>query len=76
MQYLSDRLTIPTADLNKETITTTLRERGVDEALITKTNNVLQDAALARYAPSMGIKPKDLYEQTEEMINELEGCKL
>ena len=76
MQYLSDRLTIPTAELNKESITATLRNRGVDEALITRTTTVLQDAAFARYAPAMGVKPADLYEQTEQLINDLEDCKL
>lgn len=76
MQYLSDRLTIPTADLNKETITSTLRAKGISETLIEQTNNVLQDAAFARYAPSMAVKPEELYKLTEQMINELEECKL
>lgn len=76
MQYLSHRLTIPTAELNKDSITATLRERGVDEQLIARTNRVLQDAAFARYAPAMGIKPDELYRQTEQMINDLEDCKL
>ena len=76
LQYLSDRLSIPTADLNKETITSTLRNRTIDETLIERTNRVLSDAAFARYAPAMGIKPEELYAQTEQLINDLEDCKL
>ena len=76
LQYLSDRLSIPTADLNKETITSTLRDRTIDETLIDRTNRVLSDAAFARYAPAMGIKPEELYAQTEQLINDLEDCKL
>ena len=76
LQYLSDRLSIPTADLNKETITATLRNRTIDETLIERTNRVLSDAAFARYAPAMGIKPEELYAQTEQLINDLEDCKL
>ena len=76
LQYLSDRLSIPTADLNKDTITATLRAKSVAEDLITRTNTVLQDAAFARYAPAMGITPADLYSQTEQLINDLEDCKL
>lgn len=76
LQYLSDRLSIPTADLNKETITATLRDRTIDETLIERTNRVLSDAAFARYAPAMGIKPEELYAQTEQLINALEDCKL
>ena len=32
--YLSDRLSIPTADLNKENITSILQQKGVSETLI------------------------------------------
>jgi len=76
LQYLSDRLSIPTADLNKDTITTTLRSKSVAEELIDRTNRVLSDAAFARYAPAMGITPDELYRQTEQLINDLEDCKL
>ena len=76
LQYLSDRLSIPTADLNKDTITTTLRSKSVAEDLIDRTNRVLSDAAFARYAPAMGITPDELYRQTEQLINDLEDCKL
>lgn len=76
LQYLSDRLAIPTADLNKDTITTTLLGKSVDQTLIERTNRVLSDAAFARYAPAMGIKPEELYNQTEQLINDLEDCKL
>ena len=76
LQYLSDRLSIPTADLNKETITSTLRGKSIDDTLIERTNRVLSDAAFARYAPAMGIKPQELYDQTESLINDLEDCKL
>ena len=76
LQYLSDRLSIPTADLNKETITSTLRGKSIDDQLIERTNRVLSDAAFARYAPAMGIKPDELYAQTEQLINDLEDCKL
>ena len=76
LQYLSDRLSIPTADLNKDTITSTLRAKSVADDLIERTNRVLSDAAFARYAPAMGITPADLYRQTEQLINDLEDCKL
>ena len=76
LQYLSDRLAIPTADLNKDSITSTLRSKAIDESLIERTNRVLSDAAFARYAPAMGIQPEQLYEQTESLINDLEDCKL
>ena len=50
--YLSDRLSIPTADLNKENITSILQQKGVSETLIADVKNVLSTAEFARYAPS------------------------
>ena len=74
--YLSDRLSIPTADLNKENITTLLAQKGVSEALINDVKNVLSTAEFARYAPSTDHAMDDLYKATTNLINNLEEEKL
>ena len=74
--YLSDRLSIPTADLNKENITTLLAQKGVSEALINEVKNVLSTAEFARYAPSTNHTMDDLYKATTNLINNLEEEKL
>ena len=74
--YLSDRLSIPTADLNKENIAALLREKGVSEALIKDVKDVLSTAELARYAPSTDHAMDDLYKATTNVINNLEEEKL
>ena len=74
--YLSDRLSIPTADLNKENITTLLAQKGVSEALINDVKNVLSTAEFARYAPSTDHAMDDLYTATTNLINNLEEEKL
>ena len=74
--YLSDRLSIPTADLNKENITTLLAQKGVSEALINDVKNVLSTAEFARYAPSTDHAMDDLYTATTNLINHLEDEKL
>ena len=74
--YLSDRLSIPTADLNKENITTLLAQKGVSEALINEVKNVLSTAEFARYAPSTDHAMDDLYKATTNLINNLEEEKL
>ncbi|MGN1247687.1 MAG: BatD family protein, partial [Paludibacteraceae bacterium] len=48
--YLSDRLSVPTADLNKDNIASILRGKGVGEDIIAEVNRVLSDAEFARYA--------------------------
>ena len=74
--YLSDRLSIPTADLNKENIATLLRQKGVSEQLIGEVTNVLSTAEFARYAPSTDPALNDLYTATTNLINNLEDQKI
>ncbi|MBQ6984833.1 MAG: protein BatD [Paludibacteraceae bacterium] len=74
--YLSDRLSIPTADLNKENIATLLRQKGVSETLISEVKNVLSTAEFARYAPSTDHTMEDLYKATTNLINQLEDEKI
>lgn len=74
--YLSDRLSIPTSELNKENITSILREKGVSEAIITDVNQVLSTAEFARYAPSSEHGMEDLFAQTTTLINNLESQHL
>ena len=74
--YLSDRLSIPTADLNKENIAALLAQKGVSEALIKDVKDVLSTAEFARYAPSTDHAMDDLYKATTNLINNLEDQKI
>ncbi len=74
--YLSDRLSIPTAELNKENIATLLREKGIAEELIKEVVNVLSTAEFARYAPAMAGDPKNVYTATVTLIDKLEDSKI
>ena len=74
--YLSDRLSIPTADLNKENIAALLHEKGVSDDLIKDVKDVLSTAEFARYAPSTDHAMDDLYKATTNLINDLEDQKI
>lgn len=74
--YLSDRLSIPTAELNKDNITALLHEKRVSEDLINEVKNVLSTAEFARYAPSTDHAMDDLYTATTNLINNLENEKI
>ena len=74
--YLSDRLSIPTADLNKENIAAILAQKGVSETLIAEVKNVLSTAEFARYAPTTDHAMDDLYTATTNLINNLEDQKI
>ena len=74
--YLSDRLSIPTAQLNKENIALILTEKAVPEATIKQMLHVLSTAEFARYAPTSDSAMHELYEDTIKIINQLESEKL
>ncbi len=74
--YLSDRLSIPTAELNKDNITAILTQKGIESSLITAVKEVLSTAEFARYAPTSDHAMDDLYKSTTQLINQLEQQKL
>ena len=74
--YLSDRLSIPTAQLNKENIAQILTEKAVPDATIKQMLHVLSTAEFARYAPTSDSAMQELYEDTIKIINQLESEKL
>ena len=77
LSYLSDRLSIPTAELSKDTIADILRQKGIDDALIAEAQDVIATAQFARYAPAASDHAQeDLYNRTAELINKLEDQKL
>ncbi len=70
--YLSDRLSIPTAQLNKENISQILRDKGVEQSVIDQVNDVLSTAGFARYAPaSSDHAMQDLYDKTIKLFENL-----
>jgi hypothetical protein len=74
--YLSDRLSIPTAQLNKENIAQILETKGVTELIIKQVLHVLSTAEFARYAPTTDNEMQGIYDETTKIINQLENCKL
>ena len=74
--YLSDRLAIPTAELNKDNIAQLLDSKGVSDALIGEVKEVLSTAEFARYAPSTDHAMDELYTATTNLINHLEDQKI
>ena len=74
--YLSDRLAIPTAQLNKENIAQILTSKAVPQDMINEVLYVLTTAEFARYAPASGHAMQDLYSATTKIINQLENNKL
>jgi len=50
--YLSDKLSIPVADLNREKASTALLEKGISEEVVAELMKIIDDCEFARYAPA------------------------
>lgn len=71
--YLSDKLLIPTADLNRENVEAELSVNGVDESLIKQYISIIDTCEFARYAPSESDEAMDkLYDETVDAIGKME----
>lgn len=72
--YLSDKLTIPVADLNRENIEAELRKYGVGDDLINTFIGILDKGEFARYAPSeLDSAMDNLYNDTVDAIGRMES---
>ena len=71
--YLSDKLSIPVASLNKENIETEMSVRGINNDLTDVFTNILNTCEFASYAPNSGQQEMgNLYEETIEAIGKME----
>ncbi len=71
--YVSNKLNIPTANLNKETITDSLRIKGVSESTIQQLITTLDNCEFAHYAPSaVSGDLQNIYNNTVELITKIE----
>ncbi|MDB5141901.1 MAG: protein BatD [Mucilaginibacter sp.] len=70
--YLSDKLDIPFADLNKENITGRLKAKSVSDPVIQQLNDTMDSCEMARFAPVSGISQQQVFENAKNIINEIE----
>ena len=71
--YLSDKLSIPVADLNRQNASTSLKNRQVLPETIDEFIQIVDTCEYARYAPSAveGTKT-ELYQKAESVMGKLE----
>lgn len=72
--YLSDKLSIPVAELTKDKVESELLSKQVNDVLVKRCLNVLNECEFARFAPNAGQKHRDqLYDEAAKVISELEN---
>lgn len=70
--YLSDKLNIPYANLDRETIASTLKTKLTDEPLVNRVLETLDLCEMARYAPVTHITKQEVFEKAKGIINDIE----
>lgn len=75
--YLSDKLVIPVANLNRDNIEIELSQYGASSLLISKFISILDTCEFARYAPAESDTAMDnLYKDTVDAIGEMENLRV
>ncbi len=75
--YLSDKLTIPVSQLNRDNISAELRTFGISEELNKQILDLLDECEFARYAKSEenGNDMSEVYQKACDSINQVENTK-
>ena len=72
--YLSDKLSIPVADLTRNNAITSLRELGIEEDDITELSKILDTCEFARFAPSSSnAEAASVYDDASRFIKSVEN---
>ena len=71
--YLSDKLTIPVAELTRERASSAMEQRKVSGNIIPRFISILDTCEYARFAPGGGSeKMKDIYEEATDVMSQME----
>jgi hypothetical protein len=71
--YLSDKLAINTAELNKENISNYLNLNNIEQSIQEKLFSIIETSEIARFSPSSSFSETEVYQQTLEIISQLEN---
>jgi hypothetical protein len=71
--YLSDKLSIPIANLKRETAVEALKKRNIDEVVINEFLQIADQCEFARFSPDRGNQAMhELYDNAEKIIGKME----
>jgi hypothetical protein len=73
LNYFSDKFSIPKSDLSKENILDKLKSTQIEETDIQSVANLIDDAEMARYAPSSDLKAEEMYQLSIVLISKIEN---
>ncbi len=73
--YFADKFIISTADLSQDKIVELLNSKNLEISIGTEVRQILEEAEMARFAPSSAVDANSLYERSVSIISKIEGNK-
>lgn len=71
--YLSDKLSLPLSELNREKIESELKAKNVNETLVTQLSKALDECEMVRFAPGIVRGKDEMLATSKEIIEKLEN---
>ena len=72
--YISDKLNISISDFNMDKMVQSLEENQINETLITKLKELINESEFVRFAPSQTQSvPEEVYKNAVQIISDLEN---
>lgn len=71
--YLSDKFSIPLADMSKQFITEKLMSKNLDSMIIDQFSSIMEKCEFARFAPGSESEREDLYQVAVDVITKIEN---
>ena len=72
IEYISLKFKLPVAELNKQTIQSSLKKHKVDNEHIEKLGDLLQECEMAQYAPLKDENAYQTFEKSKNLIIKIE----
>lgn len=71
--YLSDKLMIPASQMNRDTISSTLRDKGAADETVNDVIRIIDECEMARYTPNLTSENADnIFDSARDCINNIE----
>lgn len=71
--YISDKLSIPRSNLNRENIAQELANRGIQNELISELTKALDECEMVRFAPGIVRGKQEMLQSSKEIIEKIEN---
>lgn len=73
--YMSDKLNIPVANLNKENIREELTKRGFPETQVARFIEIISECEMSQYSPVASSQMRELYSDAAKLLSKIESLK-